>query len=167
MSIPCNSQTVADGRCCPLYQPPLLPTPIPGGGAIVDDSIPGVSVDEGTGLITCGRPGGRMCTLCDLIKGMNDIIHYLMNIAIGAALLIVTIGGVMYIISAGDSGMVEKGKSAMKNAAIGFVIIFTGYLIINTTIDYLGTKKDPVTGKATFGMNITSWGNFDCTAQDR
>jgi len=143
---------------------PTTPTTSTGNGAIVDDKIPGVSVDEGNGLITCGRPGGRMCTLCDLIKGMNDIIKYLMKIAIGMALLAMTIGGVMYIISAGDSGMVEKGKSAMKNALIGFVIIFTAYLIINTTINYLGTIKDSTTQEATFGMTIKSWGDFDCTA---
>ncbi len=131
------------------------------GPPITSNRVPGEST--GGGLIQCGRPGTDMCTLCDIIKGMNIIIQYLMKIAIGVALLAMSIGGVMYVISAGDSGLIDTGKNTMKNAAIGFVIIFAGYLIINTTINYLGTKKG-ATGEATFGMNITSWGNFDCTA---
>lgn len=133
-------------------------------GQITNDIIPGAS--ESGGLVQCGRPGQSMCTLCDLIRGMNIIIHYLMQLAIGVALLAMAIGGVMYIISAGDSGMTGKAKEAIKNAAIGFVIIFAGYLIINTTITYLGAKTDAA-GNATFGMTITSWGNFDCNARAR
>jgi hypothetical protein len=116
-------------------------------------------------IITCGR-GQDMCTLCDLIKGMKDIIDYLMKISIGVALLVMAIAGVMYIVSAGDKGLAGKAKAAMTNAAIGFVVIFAAYLIINTTITYIGTRKNNA-GVATFGMNITSWGNFDCTAMDR
>ncbi|EKE19869.1 MAG: hypothetical protein ACD_8C00094G0013 [uncultured bacterium] len=117
-------------------------------------------------IITCGT-GREMCTLCDLISGMNTVIQYLMKISIGVALLAVTIGGVMYIVSAGDSGLIDQAKSTMKNAAIGFVVIFAGWLIINTTITYIGSRKDATTGKPTFGMNITSWGEFDCAAKDR
>lgn len=116
-------------------------------------------------LVTCGT-GSSMCTLCDMIKGMNIIIKFLMNLAVGVALLAFAIGGVMYVISAGEKGMIEMGKSAMKNAAKGFVIIFAGYLIINMTISYLGAKTD-INGNPTFGMNITSWGNFECTARSR
>jgi len=139
-------------------------TPSAGGPQITSDIIPGTT--EPGGLIQCGRPGQRMCTLCDLIKGMNIIIHYLMRIAVGVALLAVAIGGVMYVVSAGDSGLIETAKSTMKNAAWGFVLIFAGFLIINTTIDYIGAKKD-VNGNLTFGMNITSWGQFDCNAGAR
>ena len=138
----------------------------PGNGAIADNKIPGASVDDSSGLVKCGRPGGKMCTLCDLIQGMNDIIQYLMKLAIGVALLAITIGGVMYVVSAGNSGMTEMGKNAMKNAAVGFVIIFSAYLLINTTMMYLGTKKNAA-GEATFGMAITSWGRFECTAKTR
>ena len=122
-------------------------------------TIPGAT--QSGGIIQCGRPGQSMCTLCDLIRGMNIIIHYLMQIAIGVALLAMAIGGVLYIVSAGDGKLIDQAKAAIKNAAIGFVIIFGGYLIINTTISYLGAKTD-AQGNPTFGMSITSWGNFDC-----
>lgn len=122
-------------------------------GTATSTKIPGTT--EAGGIVSCGRPGQDMCTLCDLIKGMNIIIKYLMRIAVGVVLLMFTIGGVMYIVSAGDSGLIERGKTTMLNSVWGFLIIFAGFLIINTTISYIGTKPG-------MGINVTSWGNFDC-----
>jgi hypothetical protein len=165
-----DSKSFTPGTCdanqtCVANGTTMTTPALPGSSSqITNDIIPGTT--EAGGLVQCGRPGQNMCTLCDLIRGMNIIIHYLMQLAIGVALLAMAIGGVMYIISAGDSGMVGKAKETMKNAAIGFVIIFAGYLIINTTITYLGAKTD-AKGNATFGMSITSWGNFECNARTR
>lgn len=132
--------------------------------------IPGNSVSTDPtkeGIIHCGRPGQTgMCTLCDLIGGINNVVQYIMKIAIFVALLIMAVGGVMYIVSAGESAMMESAKSAMKNAAIGFVIIFAAFMIINTALQYLGSTKNAA-GEPTLGITITSWGQFDCTAQDR
>jgi len=112
------------------------------------------------GIIKCGR-SGSMCTLCDIIKGFNDIIKYIMKIAVGVALLALAIGGVMYVVSAGESAAMETAKTTIKNAATGFVIIFAAYLIINTAITLLGTNS-------TLGMKTTTtWGQFDCTATNK
>lgn len=132
------------------------------GGFVVYNFAAVSSAQAANGIITCGR-GQNMCTLCDLIGGMNNIIQYLMRISIGVALLAMAVGGVMYIVSAGDGDLIKSAKGTMTNAAKGFVIIFTAFLIINTTINYIGSKKN-ASGVATFGMNITSWGKFDCSA---
>jgi hypothetical protein len=128
-------------------------------------AVPGSVTDPG-GIVQCGRTGQNMCTLCELIKGFHDIIIYIMKIAIGVALVAIAIGGVMYVVSAGDTGAIDTAKTTIKNALIGFVIIFAGYLIINTTILYLGSQTD-ANGNATFGFTITSWGNFECEAKTR
>jgi hypothetical protein len=121
---------------------------------ITDESVPGTT--ESSGIIQCGRPGQNMCTLCDMIAGINTIIQYLMKIAIGAALLALAIGGIMYVVSSGDPELIEKAKTTIKNALIGFIIIFAGYVIVNTTILYLGTKQ---------GMGINAqWGTFVCNS---
>lgn len=129
------------------------------GAQVTDDSVPGETVGTSR-IVTCGRPGQPMCHLCDLIAGFNNVIQYLMRIAIGIALLAIMIGGVMYIVSAGDTGMMDMAKNAIKNAIIGFILIFTAFLIINTTITYLGAKSN-------LGINIISWGKFDCTPAAR
>lgn len=155
----------SSGTCIPTGTTMTTPTGVGGAGQMMDNTVPGTTTNN-TGIITCGRPGQEMCTLCDLIKGMNTIIQYLMKLAIGVALLAMSIGGVMYIVSAGDSDLIKQAKSTMKNAAIGFVIIFAAFLIIDTTINYIGAKKNAA-GASTFGMNIVSWGKFDCNARAR
>ncbi len=120
-----------------------------------DGSIPGTAT--GGGIVTCGRAGGTMCTLCDLIKGIYDIVNYLMKIAIGIAVLAICIGGVLYVVSAGEPGLVEIGKKAIKNAIIGFVITLAAVLIIDTLILYIGAQSD-------LGISA-DWKTFsvDCT----
>jgi len=161
VSAACNPACV-DGQICvngacnaPGHAvAPTAPIAGPGSaGQISDYRIPGQTT-EGSDLVKCGRAGQPMCTLCDFISGMNDIIKYLMKISIGVGLLAFTIAGVMYIVSAGDPGLKGKANTTMKNAAIGFVIIFAGWL---------GSKTD-AQGNPTFGMRITSWGQFDCNA---
>ena len=128
------------------------------GSQIQNNSVPGASVDAKSGIVQCGRPGGQMCTLCDLIKGINKIIHYIMDIAIFVALLAMAIGGVLYVVSAGESAAMEMAKSTIMNAAIGFVIVFAAWLIVNTTITFLGVNE-------TLGMKTaTTWGDFNCSA---
>ncbi len=147
---PCVTETYINGRCCPL------PTNVPIVAATPSDIIPGTT--EAGGVIQCGRAGQRMCTLCDLIKGMNDIIKYLMRIAVGVALAAITIGGGIYIVSVGDPKMIETAKGAMKYAAIGLVVIFSAWLIINTLLVSLGTFPGLGIGGA------SSWGDFQCAA---
>lgn len=157
-SYPLNSVYNALSNISDQQMPTTVSTsPVSGGAA--DNSIPGVKGP--TGIVPCGQTGGQMCTLCDLIKGFNTVIQYIMKIAIGVALLALAIGGIMYVVSAGDTGAIETAKTTIKNAAIGFVIIFAAYLIVNTTITYLGANP-------TLGMKTTTtWGQFDCTATNK
>ncbi|HPN54620.1 MAG TPA: pilin [Candidatus Moranbacteria bacterium] len=120
-----------------------------------DDSISGTAT--GGGLVTCGRSGGSMCHLCDLIVGIHGIIDYLLKIAIGIAVLAICIGGVLYVVSVGEPGIVEMGKKAMKNAIIGFVVALSAYLIVNVVMTYIGTNTD-------LGIGVQGWSQFNCSA---
>lgn len=128
-------------------------------GQAVDYIVPG-KISEDSKFINCGRAGRRMCTLCDLIAGLNNVIRFIEKIAVGVGVLAFTIAGVIYIISGGDSATTGKAKTTMKNAAIGFVIIFAAWVIVNTAITSIGAYSN-------LGINITSWGQFDCNARAR
>ena len=128
-------------------------TPGPGSETMTNSPIPGTT-DAG-GIVPCGRGGQNMCTLCDLIRGLNVIIQYIMKIAIGVSLLAIAIGGILYTISAGESAAMEKAKSTIKSAIFGFVIILAAWLIINTAISALGANID-------LGIGVTGWGEFKC-----
>lgn len=125
------------------------------GTTVSNGKVPG-STETG-GLVPCGRGGQDMCTLCDLVVGIKDVVDYLLKIAVGIAVLAMCVGGILYIVSVGDPGLIEMGKNAMKNAVIGIVICVTAFLIINTTMLYIGTQTN-------LGIGVTNWNTFDCSA---
>lgn len=73
-----------------------------------------------------------------------DFINILLpNIYIAAGLVILFLlvfGGLSIIMSSGDSKGVDKGKQAITAAAIGFLIIFTSYWLIQIIELLTGVK---------------------------
>lgn len=165
-----DSHTIERGVCdasgnCMIGTTKITTPDGPGSaGQITDNIVPGsIAPGEESQFIKCGRAGQRMCTLCDLILGLNDVIRFIMRVSIGIGILAFTAAGVMYIVSAGDPGLKGTANTTMKNAVIGFVVILASWLIVNTVILSLGSKTD-AQGNATFGMKITGWGKFECAA---
>ncbi len=74
--------------------------------------------------------------------GLNDFIQigllaaeFILGIVGSLALLFFMYGGLMMIISQGSSEKVEQGKTILKNAVIGLVIVFTSWAIINFVVN--------------------------------
>lgn len=135
---------------CSTDTNPIDTTP---AGEIIVPGTP--AADGGSGIIKCGRAGQNMCKLCDLIVGINTIIQYGFMIAIIVALTFIVVGAVIYIVSAGNTGVIETAKGAMKNAAIGILIVFCAWLIINTSLRVLGARSD-------LGIGVAGWSSFTC-----
>ncbi len=122
----------------------------------MDSSIPGTT--EAGGIIQCGRGGQQMCTICDLIKGMNTIIKYIMGISIVLALASFTLAGSSYVTSFGGTAEMEAAKTIMKNAAIGMAVILTAWILVSVILFFVGAKTN-------LGIsNVTAWGDFECSA---
>jgi len=67
----------------------------------------------------------------------------------------IVIGGILYIISAGNSGMMEMGKNAVKQALWGVVIVLGAWVIVNTTLLVIGLNLSG-------DLKATSWYDFTC-----
>lgn len=107
-------------------------------------------------LVPCGKKSDSgMCTLCDLIIGIKGIMDYGFKIMVIVAIAMVTIAGIVYIVSAGDEGMMGTAKNLLKNTLIGFAVILGAWLMINTTMRILGAKSD-------LGIGVTGWNTFTC-----
>jgi len=109
-------------------------------------------------LVPCGgyaTPDPGMCTLCHLIVGIKGIIDYAFLIFVALALVMLVISGIMYIVSAGNSGMMESAKGLMKNVLVGFALVLLAWLIINTTMLVIGARGD-------LGIGVQSWHTFNC-----
>ncbi|MDO8529610.1 MAG: pilin [bacterium] len=114
-------------------------------------------------LVPCGRSdqGGTMCTLCDLVVGVKGLIDFGFKIMVIVAIVMITIAGVLYIISTGETSMMENAKGMLKNTLIGFAIILGGWLMINTLMWVMGTKGAGDKG-GVLGINVTNWYTFTC-----
>jgi hypothetical protein len=67
---------------------------------------------------------------------MSDYVNGIYKFAVAAvvfsALLMITIGGFMYIISAGNQAQAGTAKQIITDALLGLVVVFTIYLILHT-----------------------------------
>jgi hypothetical protein len=121
------------------------------------------AVSHASPLVPCGRSdqGGTMCTLCDFIVGIKGLIDYGFKIMVFVALVMLVISGVVYIVSAGNTGMMDMAKGLLKNVLIGFSIILGAWLIINTIMLIMGTKGSGDEG-GVLGIKIERWDKFKC-----
>jgi hypothetical protein len=77
-------------------------------------------------------------TLDDFVQLGVNVANWILGIVGSLALLFFVYGGVTWIISAGSSEKVEEGKTILKNAVIGLIIVFVSWTIINFTLISLG-----------------------------
>lgn len=105
-----------------------------------------ISVLEGTGDSSltnclCGQSTQKTDTKCQQYCGsyaLNDfmtlvvkISTIILKVAGSLALLSMVVGGGMFLFSAGNKSWIDRGRTAMTGAAIGLLIVFFSYVIIN------------------------------------
>ena len=86
-----------------------------------------------------GVPTDIPCQLCHifvLIKGLADFL--LLRLVPVIAVLLLTVGGVMYLLSRGNSGQLTQAKNIMLATLVGLAIIFGSWMIVNTLFMYIG-----------------------------
>jgi hypothetical protein len=88
------------------------------------------------------REGGylQINYISDLLTG---IYQYLIGLSITAAIVMVMIGGVQYVVAGAASSQVQKAKERMMNATIGLVLMLSVYVILYTVNPQL-TIMQPV-----------------------
>jgi hypothetical protein len=65
------------------------------------------------------------------------VIRVFMSIAGALALLMFVYGGVMWILSGGDSSKVKAAQTILVNSTIGMVLIFGAYLFTSAIVSSL------------------------------
>jgi hypothetical protein len=87
-----------------------------------------VSAQAG-GLVTCSGPDCNMCHFVDMINGIVD---WLFGFLVLAAVLALMVAGFRLVVSAGNESAWTSAKSMFTNIIIGFVIVLSAWLIIDT-----------------------------------
>lgn len=81
------------------------------------------------------------CELNDFMRVIIQASEMILGIVGSLALLMFIYGGVMFLVSAGNSEKVTQARQIIIGAVIGLVIVFSSYMIIQITMDALGVER--------------------------
>jgi len=98
-----------------------------------------VSQVSAQGLVHCGGEGQEDCTLCDFFVLIDNIIDFaLLRLAPPIALLMLIIGGGMFMLAAGDPQKVTTGRKMITSVLIGLAIIYGAYFLVGLLLQSIG-----------------------------
>lgn len=109
---------------------------------------------EGGGLVPCGRNTDNpktswnecdACDLCAFILMGQLSIEFLMEATGILAILFIIYAGFLYIFAVGKADKISKAKLMIKYILIGFVIVFTAWIVVNSILMIFG-YIDPIGG---------------------
>jgi Type IV secretion system pilin len=102
-----------------------LIAPPPGRAASVTASVPGVAA-------------GHLLTADSIGTVISNTTVWIVGILAGLATLFLTIGGVRYLMAGGDPAEVEKAKTALRSAAIGYGLAVLAPVIVTVLKSLVG-----------------------------
>lgn len=82
---------------------------------------------KGVNSVTDGTP----VTLNVTIKNVINVLLYIIGIA---AVIMIVIGGLRYVLSGGDSGSTKGAKDTILYAVVGLIVAIVAYAIVNFVI---------------------------------
>ncbi len=98
----------------------------------------GACVPAGT---PCGGPGMLVSPLgpgyCSIAEILEKATNYILSLVSAIIILIIIIGGLMYISSTGDEERMRTSKNIILYAIIGFGIILISYALITEVVDVI------------------------------
>jgi hypothetical protein len=140
----------------PVAAAGLIPSPT--GKCPEDYASP---VSKMTPLGESCKDGDRDYSLGDVKSVLVRIGNFMLGVSGAIALVIFTLGGFYWVMSAGSSKMVQKGKDLMKSGVIGLVILFSAYTVVAFAVKLFagdeGAKYLPKVGGVS-GMDVGSSG---------
>ena len=101
------------------------------------------------GLVPCGRICDNPdtpdvneccpCTFCHIFVLLDNIVDFLLLKVVPAlAILILVIGGVLFVTATGNPGLMSHARSIFKATVIALLIIYGAWLIVSTILAFMG-----------------------------
>ena len=108
--------------------------------------------------IPCATTG--KCELNDFIKLAINVANWILGITGSLALAFFIYGGVMFLVSAGNTERVTKAKQIIIGAVIGLIIVFASYTIIRFVfqaggLNWQGKSEVPPPAQTTQGGSVS------------
>jgi hypothetical protein len=93
-------------------------------------------------LVNCGtRTNPSPCTICHLVQGGVGLMDWGLTIMTAIGVTVIVAMAILYIVSAGDEGLMQTAKGGIKAAIIGFAVMLSAWLIVHTTLRIFGANN--------------------------
>jgi hypothetical protein len=69
---------------------------------------------------------------------IDNLRNWIVGILAGVATLFLTVGGLRYLTAGGDPGQVEKAKTALKSALVGYALAILAPLLVSILASIVG-----------------------------
>lgn len=103
-----------------------------------------IAQDAATGLSQLAQCSGTDCSACNIVHLINGVIKWLIGILFVVFAVLLAIAGIRLVTSGGSSHALDEAKGMFTNALIGFLIILSAWLIVDTIMRTLvGTEGRP------------------------
>lgn len=96
---------------------------------------PDTTAAQGLVPVMCESP--QTCGTCEFVELINNVIGFLLTFASIVATLLIVYGGFKLVTSGGNVSAKGEAKSIVTNVIIGYVLILTAFLIVNTVLGVL------------------------------
>jgi hypothetical protein len=101
------------------------------------------------------------CTLCHLLIMAKNIFDLLLAWLIIVSLVMLTVAGVLFILSSGNASIRQVAKTIVARTLAGFGIFVLSWLIVYTILVFI--SADPDTGGGMLGLGSGgTWYEFTC-----
>ena len=84
--------------------------------------------------ITDGSRATGTNTNASVEDGLKQVVNVLLFLIGAISVIVIIIGGLMYVVSAGDSGRTKKAKDTIMYAVIGLVVALFAFAIVNFVV---------------------------------
>ena len=93
-------------------------------------------------LVNCGtRTNPTPCTVCHLVQGGVSVMDWGLTIMSAIGVVVIVAMAILYIVSAGNEGLMGTAKAGIKAALIGFAVMLSAWLIVHTTLRIFGANN--------------------------
>ena len=106
------------------------------------------------GLVPCGGTGEFPCNWCYFGELAIRIINFMMYLIFPLAAVMIVIGGIFIMTSAGSSSRFSQGKEMITAAVIGILIALLSWIIIDTIIQTLTVGFQGIVGAPWNKINL-------------
>lgn len=137
-------------------------------GSFFPEQIVFAQGDGEPGLVQLSQCSGTDCSACNIVHLANGGIKWLIGILFVIFALLIAVAGVRLVMSGGNHSALDEAKSMFMNAIIGFIIILSAWLIVDTIMRALvGTEGRPgqLVAKGT-ATGYLFWSDVQCQVLD-